>query len=43
MTNQPVFVLGEELQALERAGFETEAEFQELLARHPQRLPAPER
>jgi len=38
MTNQPVFVLGEELQALERAGFETEAEFQELLARHPRAL-----
>ncbi|NUS75813.1 MAG: hypothetical protein HOV70_06370 [Streptomyces sp.] len=35
MTDQPVFVLGEELQALELAGFETEAEFQELLARHP--------
>jgi hypothetical protein len=38
MTNQPVFVLGEELQALERAEFETEAEFQELLARHPRVL-----
>lgn len=38
MTNQPVFVLGEELQALERAVFETEAEFQELLARHPRVL-----
>ncbi|MDV9171645.1 hypothetical protein R6V09_16140 [Streptomyces sp. W16] len=38
MTNQPVFVLGEDLQALERAEFETEAEFQELLARHPRVL-----
>ncbi|MFD4878503.1 hypothetical protein ACFWOB_34730 [Streptomyces sp. NPDC058420] len=38
MTNQPVFVLGDELRALERAGFETEAEFQELLARHPRVL-----
>jgi len=38
MTNQPVFVLGEGLQALERAEFETEAEFQELLARHPRVL-----
>ncbi|WP_329302285.1 hypothetical protein OG410_32040 [Streptomyces sp. NBC_00659] len=38
MTDQPVFVLGEELRALERAGFETEAEFQELLARHPRVL-----
>jgi hypothetical protein len=38
MTDQPVFVLGEELQALERAGFETEEEFQELLARHPRVL-----
>ncbi|MFJ4783428.1 hypothetical protein [Streptomyces sp. NPDC088794] len=38
MTNQPVFVLGDELQALERAEFETEAEFQELLARHPRVL-----
>ena len=33
-----MFVLGEELQALELAGFETEAEFQELLARHPRVL-----
>ncbi|MEU5186722.1 hypothetical protein AB0G83_06110 [Streptomyces klenkii] len=38
MTNQPVFVLGGDLQALEPAGFETEAEFQELLARHPRVL-----
>ncbi|ARX87063.1 hypothetical protein SMD44_06544 [Streptomyces alboflavus] len=38
MSDQPVFVLGEELQALELAGFETEAEFQELLARHPRVL-----
>ncbi|MCD9145155.1 hypothetical protein [Streptomyces albireticuli] len=38
MTDQPVFVLGSELQALEPAGFETEAEFQELLARHPRVL-----
>jgi hypothetical protein len=33
VTDQPVFVLGEELQALEAAAFGTEAEFQELLAR----------
>lgn len=38
MTDQPVFVLGDELRALEPAGFETEAEFQELLARHPRVL-----
>ncbi|MFE9701843.1 hypothetical protein [Streptomyces sp. NPDC005930] len=38
MTDQPVFVLGEELQALELAAFETEEEFQELLARHPRVL-----
>ncbi|MFE1286846.1 hypothetical protein [Streptomyces sp. NPDC058751] len=38
MTDQPVFFLGEELQALELAGFETEEEFQELLARHPRVL-----
>ncbi|MFI5803475.1 hypothetical protein [Streptomyces sp. NPDC051561] len=38
MTDQPVFVLGEGLQTLEPAGFETEAEFQELLARHPRVL-----
>ncbi|MGV9451758.1 hypothetical protein [Streptomyces sp. NPDC003635] len=38
MTDQPVFVLGEELRALELAGFATEAEFQELLARHPRVL-----
>lgn len=38
VTDQPVFVLGEELQALEPAVFETEAEFQELLARHPRVL-----
>ncbi|MDG4857129.1 hypothetical protein P8605_02980 [Streptomyces sp. T-3] len=31
----PVFVLGEGLQTLEPAEFETAAEFQELLARHP--------
>lgn len=37
-TDQPVLVLGEELQALERAGFETETEFQALLARHPRVL-----
>jgi hypothetical protein len=38
MTDQPVYVLGEELRALEPAGFETEEEFQELLARHPRVL-----
>ncbi|MGX7762211.1 hypothetical protein ACWQ06_26595 [Streptomyces angustmyceticus] len=38
MTDQPVFVLGGDLQALEPAAFETEAEFQELLARHPRVL-----
>ncbi|MFA3876003.1 hypothetical protein ABS735_20335 [Streptomyces sp. MMCC 100] len=38
MTDQPVFVLGEELEALELAGFETEEEFQELLALHPRVL-----
>ncbi|MCM1976296.1 MULTISPECIES: hypothetical protein [Streptomyces] len=38
MTDQPVFVLSGELQALEPAGFATEAEFQELLARHPRVL-----
>ncbi|MDX3262859.1 hypothetical protein PV336_27135 [Streptomyces sp. MI02-2A] len=38
MTDQPVFVLGADLQALEPAAFETEAEFQELLARHPRML-----
>ncbi|MGW7073692.1 hypothetical protein ACWGII_43405 [Streptomyces sp. NPDC054855] len=38
MTDQPVFVLGEGLQALEPVGFDTEAEFQELLARHPRIL-----
>ncbi|WP_239157838.1 hypothetical protein [Streptomyces sp. SID13726] len=38
MTEQPVFVLGGHLQALEPAAFETEAEFQELLARHPRVL-----
>ncbi|MFE6165651.1 hypothetical protein ACFQ7F_42875 [Streptomyces sp. NPDC056486] len=38
MTDQPVFVLGEGLQTMEPAGFETEAEFQELLARHPRIL-----
>ncbi|MGW2768091.1 hypothetical protein [Streptomyces sp. NPDC001275] len=38
MTDEPVFVLGADLQALEPAAFETEAEFQELLARHPRML-----
>jgi hypothetical protein len=38
VTEQPVFVLGEDLQALEPAGFESEADFQELLARHPRML-----
>ncbi|MGW6791287.1 hypothetical protein [Streptomyces chartreusis] len=38
MTDQPVFVLGSDLHALEPAAFETEAEFQELLARHPRVL-----
>ncbi|MET7485096.1 hypothetical protein [Streptomyces sp. NPDC005538] len=38
MTDQSVFVLGSDLQALESAAFETEAEFQELLARHPRVL-----
>ncbi|MGX1223462.1 hypothetical protein [Streptomyces ambofaciens] len=38
MTDQPVFVLGGDLQALEPAAFETEEEFQELLARHPRVL-----
>ncbi|WP_086561045.1 hypothetical protein [Streptomyces africanus] len=38
MTDQSVFVLGNALQALEPAAFETEAEFQELLARHPRVL-----
>lgn len=38
MTDQPVFLLGQGLQALEVSGFETEAEFQELLARHPRVL-----
>ncbi|WP_266725053.1 hypothetical protein [Streptomyces sp. NBC_00199] len=38
MTDQPVFVLGSDLQALEPAAFETEAEFQALLARHPRVL-----
>ncbi|MEI5097804.1 hypothetical protein RB200_02985 [Streptomyces sp. PmtG] len=38
MADQPVFVLGEGLQALEAAVFETEAEFQDLLARHPRVL-----
>ncbi|MFJ7196411.1 MULTISPECIES: hypothetical protein [unclassified Streptomyces] len=35
---QPVFLLGEGLSALEAAAFETEAEFQTLLARHPRIL-----
>ncbi|MFI9827969.1 hypothetical protein ACIHIX_09800 [Streptomyces sp. NPDC051913] len=38
MTDQPVFVLGSNLEALEPAAFETEEEFQELLARHPRVL-----
>jgi hypothetical protein len=38
VTDQSVFVLGSALQALEPAAFETEAEFQELLARHPRVL-----
>ncbi|MET9497101.1 hypothetical protein [Streptomyces sp. NPDC006552] len=38
MSEQPVFVLGRELQSLELAEFATEAEFQELLARHPRVL-----
>lgn len=38
MAEQPVFVLGGDLQALEPAGFESEADFQELLARHPRVL-----
>ncbi|WP_037826620.1 hypothetical protein [Streptomyces sp. NRRL B-1347] len=38
MAEQPVFVLGEGLQALEAAAFETEAEFQDLLALHPRVL-----
>ncbi|MER6675126.1 hypothetical protein [Streptomyces sp. NPDC000983] len=38
MTDDPVFVLGEELRALELAGFDTEEEFQTLLARHPRVL-----
>ncbi|WP_260463271.1 hypothetical protein [Streptomyces sp. TRM72054] len=38
VTDQSVFVLGSDLQALEPAAFETEAEFQELLARHPRVL-----
>ncbi|GAA3377563.1 hypothetical protein GCM10020367_53700 [Streptomyces sannanensis] len=38
MTEQPVFLLGEGLNALEPAAFDTEAEFQALLARHPRIL-----
>ncbi|MFI0718277.1 hypothetical protein [Streptomyces sp. NPDC021224] len=38
MTDQPIFVLGQEVQALEPAAFESEAEFQALLARHPRVL-----
>ncbi|MEU7581968.1 hypothetical protein AB0B50_30770 [Streptomyces sp. NPDC041068] len=38
MTDQSVFVLGEGFHALEPTAFETEAEFQELLARHPRVL-----
>lgn len=38
MTDQSVFVLGQGLQALEPTAFETEEEFQELLARHPRVL-----
>ncbi|MGW7553678.1 hypothetical protein [Streptomyces rimosus] len=38
MSDQSVFVLGSDLEALEPTGFETEQEFQELLARHPRML-----
>ncbi|MER7403416.1 hypothetical protein ABT373_13240 [Streptomyces sp. NPDC000070] len=38
MTDQPVFVLGSDLQALEPAAFETEDQFQKLLALHPRVL-----
>lgn len=38
VTVQPVFLLGDELNALEPAAFDTEAEFQALLARHPRIL-----
>ncbi|MEU1707882.1 hypothetical protein ABZ478_21260 [Streptomyces sp. NPDC005706] len=38
MPDQPVFVLGNDLQALEPAVFESEEEFQDLLARHPRVL-----
>ncbi|MFD5483527.1 hypothetical protein [Streptomyces hawaiiensis] len=38
MAEQPVFVVGEGLQALEATPFETEEDFQELLARHPRVL-----
>lgn len=38
MTDQSVFVLGSDLQALEPTAFATEAEFQELLASHPRVL-----
>ncbi|MFD7418130.1 hypothetical protein ACFV9B_41865, partial [Kitasatospora purpeofusca] len=35
VAEQPVFLLGDGLNALEPAPFDTEAEFQALLARHP--------
>ncbi|OEJ34152.1 hypothetical protein [Streptomyces subrutilus] len=38
MAEQPVFLLGEGLSALEPAAFDTEVEFQALLARHPRIL-----
>ncbi|MFF4874128.1 hypothetical protein [Streptomyces sp. NPDC000961] len=38
VAEQPVFLLGEGLNALEPAPFDTEAEFQALLARHPRIL-----
>jgi hypothetical protein len=38
VTDQSVFVLGSDLQTLESAPFESEAQFQELLARHPRVL-----
>ncbi|MGW7402916.1 hypothetical protein ACWGI9_04080 [Streptomyces sp. NPDC054833] len=38
MADQPVFVVGEGLEALEATAFATEEEFQELLARHPRVL-----
>ncbi|MFD4242231.1 hypothetical protein ACFWP3_11650 [Streptomyces sp. NPDC058525] len=38
MAEQPVFLPGEGLSALEPAAFDTEVEFQALLARHPRIL-----